>query len=132
MTSEKRSDQEIVEAYVRYQTGVGNMGDQSDWWAIEELNDLAIDDPERTWKIIQMINKTPVADGQWRSAMLAVVGCGPLEEIIALHPDTILPQILAAAEKDEILRTELSVIYESSFKPEIWARIQDAIGRKKK
>jgi hypothetical protein len=120
MTSETKSDQEIVEAYVR--------GDDSDWWAVEELNELAIDNPERVWKIIQMINASPVVNDPWRRALLAIVGCGPLEEIIALHGDKILPQILEVAKKDEVLRIELSTIYESSLRPEIWAQIQRIIG----
>lgn len=113
------TDTEISEAYVRYHLG----GAESDSWAPEELSQLAIDDPRRTWKIIQQINAIPIEDEAWSSSVHSSVGCGALEDLIALHEGTMLPVILDAAKDDALLQRELSTIYQASVSLSAWTKI---------
>jgi hypothetical protein len=57
------------------------------------------------------------------------MGCGALEDLIALHGEKMLPVILAAATANSILRFELSAIYETSVSPDAWKRIQAVLKR---
>jgi hypothetical protein len=113
------TDAEIAEGWVRYYTG----GAEADFWACEELTDLAQKDPDRAWIVIQRVNATPIQDG-WSESVHAVLGCGPIEELIAVHETQMLPVILQAAISDPILRKELSTIYESSVSPAAWKRMR--------
>jgi hypothetical protein len=74
--------------YVRYYLE----GAEADHWAAEELSQLAIDNPRRTWELIQKINTVPVEDAAWRTLIRATIGCGALEELIVLHEREFLPK----------------------------------------
>jgi hypothetical protein len=115
------TDENIAQTYVNYYC---NGGSKSDYWAVEELSQLAIEEPLRVWKIIQAINTIPVEDENWRKSLYATVGCGPLEDIIVIHESHCLPEIIEAAAEDRLLREELSAIYESSVSQNAWAQIQ--------
>jgi hypothetical protein len=102
------TETEIVQAYVRYFLE----GADSSAWAVEELSELASDDPERAWQIILWINATSVEDEAWLVPLSSAIGCGVLEDLIVLHEATMLPIIMQAAKEDAILRLELSTIRE--------------------
>lgn len=114
------TDDEIAETWIRYHME----GAESDFWACEELTDLAQKDPDHAWTVIQRINATPIHDDAWRQLVQGCLGCGPIEELIAVHETRMLPVILQAAASDPILREELSTIYESSINPAAWKQIQ--------
>lgn len=114
------SDDEIAEAYIRYQLE----GAKSDSWAPEELSQLAVDDPLRTWKIVQRINAIPIEDETWASSVHSSLGCGALEDLIALHEGTMLTVIVEAATGDALLKRELSTIYPTSISSRAWATIR--------
>jgi hypothetical protein len=124
---QKVDDAAWAASYVRYQCE----GDQADCWATEELTQLVIDNPRRSWKLINEINAISVKDEVWRKSIRASVGCGALEDLIVLHEGEYLPVILEAAKTDDALREELSAIYESSVRPELWAKLQNVISRKR-
>ena len=120
-------NQEIALRYVQYYSGRDLGPEHPDHQIIEALQELAVNDPLRTWDIIQQINAVPVVDKDWRKILYALIGCGELETIIALHPDVVLPKILAKAATDATVRAELATIYEESLDSDVWAEIQRVI-----
>jgi hypothetical protein len=112
-------DAEIAAAYVRYYKD----GAEADEWAPSELSQLAIDQPERAWRIIGLINATSVEDKAWRDFLHAVLA-GTLEHLIACHEEAMLPIILRAAADEPVLQKELASIYETSISPSAWAQIR--------
>ena len=122
----KTNDKELAAAYVRYY----REGAEADEWALDELHELAIDQPERAWNIIKIINTIPIEDEAWREFVHGMLGCGALEELVALHEESMLPVITEAAKSDPVLRSELTTIYESSISPNAWSQIRVVLGRK--
>lgn len=92
-----------------------------------ELSQIVIDQPERAWTIIRRINEVSIDSPESRNMIQATVGCGPLEDLIALHEKAMLSQILAAAETDQVLRRELEAIYASSISAGAFAAIQACV-----
>ena len=111
---------DLAQAYVRYMTG----GSEADAWALEELSKLTRENPRLAWKEIQRINSLPVSGEEWRQHIYAVVGSGPLEDLLVVHEAAMLPIVIEAAKHDAVLQFELSTIYESSVSPTIWAALQ--------
>ena len=129
MEPDDRIDAAIALSFVSYYAGGKSVGDKDHLWALTALDELAVDDPLRAWKIIGMINATPVGDPHGRAVLYAVIGCGPLGDIIALHTDVMLPKILQAAEGDAALRAQLAEIGEEAVGPGIWQEIQSILAR---
>ena len=121
------NDAELVSAYVRYFLE----GAEEDEWAPVELSQLAIDQPERAWRFIGLINATHIEGEVWRGSVHAALGCGALEELIALHEDEMLPIILRAAGKDPVIRTELATIYATSISPSASAQIRAVLAQQR-
>jgi hypothetical protein len=103
-------------------------GAEADVWAGIELSQIAIDDPDRAWRIIQRINQIEVDGTECQNHVGAAVGCGAIEDLITLHEETMLPIVVDAATRDPVLREELSCIYESSIGPKAWVAIQTVLG----
>ena len=99
-------------------------GSDADAWAAEELTELARENPTAAWEEIQRINSFSASGDGWRQHIHAVIGCGPLEDLLTIHEASVLPIIIEAAKHDAVLQSELSAIYESSVSPTIWAAIQ--------
>jgi len=118
------TDQQIADAWLRYY----RTGDKDAEWAVSELNEFSHQDPVRTWSIIRAINRTEIPDEEWRKFADGVLGCGPLENMITAHTDTILDAVLSEAKQNTRLRNQLSAIYESSVEPRVWTDIQAVLG----
>lgn len=102
-------------------------GEEKDYWSVERLNEMAKHEPEKAWGIIKEINSMEFPESEWEEHINSVIGCGPLEEIIALNSKTLLKPILLEAKGSIKLRAQLSMIYETSVNNEIWSEIQNAI-----
>lgn len=126
---EQDIDDEIAQAYAQYYAAAQGAGDKSYLWAIEALDQLAAEDPLRAWKIIRAINGITIANAERRLLLQAMIGCGPMEEMIALHTDLMLPKILRAAADDAAVRAELSEIAQEAVGPQIWIEIQAVLGQ---
>jgi hypothetical protein len=74
-------------------------------WQIRDRDDLAQlpipSDPERVWRIIQLINATPIEDEPWRKLMHAAVS-GAVEELVVVNERTMLPVVLRAAKESAV------------------------------
>jgi hypothetical protein len=113
----------LAEKWVSYYLN----GGKEDYSAVEKPQEIAQSEPIRAWKIIKEINSIQIDDRDWEKHINAIVGCGPLEDIIALHADLALEYILIEAKENTKLKEQLSVIYESSIPKRAWERIQNAI-----
>jgi hypothetical protein len=120
----KMNDADFAATFVRYFLE----GAKTDEWAPLELNQLAISDPERAWRIIQLINATAIEDESWREHVHAAVS-GAVEELVVVNERTMLPVVLCAAKESAVLRSELGCIYQSSVSPSIWAQIQAVVAQ---
>ena len=80
----------IAEAFVSYYLN----GEEKDYWAIEELNELSADNPKIAWKISKEILKLEINDPSWRDNVDGAVVLGAVENIIALHSKDYLNVIL--------------------------------------
>lgn len=114
------NDSDIADTYVRFYL----KGSESDSWAPIELSQLAINEPMRAWRIVEIINAIHIEDEAWRTHVRSTLGCGAIEDLIVLHESTMLPIILHAAEKNPVLRMELSAIYEGSVSSNSWVCIR--------
>jgi len=92
---------------------------------------VTLEDPEKAWEAIKEINSIEVSDREWQEHINSVIGCGPLEELVALNSKKLLESILIEAAQNEKLRTQLSMIYETAINNEIWLAIQNVIRNKK-
>ena len=120
-------NQEIAEAWINYYLA----GSENTEWAVSELDELSKQDSAQTWDIIQRINSIDIPDPTWHLFVDGAVGCGPLENILAIYPDEILDAVLAEAKGNQRLRTQLDVIYESSLPGCTWQKIQAVLNPEK-
>lgn len=109
------TDDEIVSGYL-----ANYSGDQSAFWAFEEVCELVSDDPERLWLItLQLIEQAP------DDAALAYVAAGPLEDILALHGPTFIERVEDLARSDSRFLLALSGVWgQVRLSPEIDARVR--------
>ena len=88
---------DLAQAYVAYYL----QGEEKHYWSVEKLNDMTVDDPEKAWEIIKEINLIEVSGSEWQDHINAVVGCGPLENLVALHSNKLLGAILLEAMQNK-------------------------------
>jgi hypothetical protein len=91
--------------------------------SVDELYELSKTDPERAWGVIKLVCQLPVNNSAWQATVDGALGCGPLENIIALFPDKVLDSILTEAKVNNRLRKQLNVIYDSDLPKETTQRI---------
>ena len=113
------TDEELISGYL-----INYSGDQSYFWAFEELDDLISTHPERAWLItLEMISRTT------DQAALAYIAVGPLEDILAYHGEIFIERIENLARKDPHFCLAVCGVWgQSRFKPAIYDRIQKLLG----
>jgi hypothetical protein len=95
--------------------------------SVDEIYELSGTDPERTWKIIQIINAHPIYNPAWQALVDGALATGPLENILALYSRDVLDMILTKAKTCIRLRHQLGMIYESSLPSSIWKKIAEVL-----
>ena len=90
------------------------------WWAEEQFQKLAHDDPETLWLLIQrVLQLTEKPD------VLGILAAGPLEDLINFHGAAFIERIERKAASDAAFRELLWGVWRSST-PDIWARVEAA------
>jgi hypothetical protein len=109
---------ELVVAYWRhYELTQGGRDDRlaadESVWALEEVQALVSkgDPTEALDLIIALVDAAPGIEG------VCYVGAGPLEDLIAIHPDETVEAIDAQSRQDERFRTALNSVYLSDRTP---------------
>ena len=116
----------LAEKWVEYYL----YGEEKYRGAADDLSELVITDPKKAWEIINRINEIEIQDKAWEDHVNSVLGCGPIEGLLALHPQEFTSLILNEARNSQRLCEQLSVIYESSIDKDIWLKIQKVIEKK--
>jgi hypothetical protein len=82
------ADSSLVSAWLRYEAEEHTKGEDSDWWAVEELQGIFRDEPDRAWNIT--VQLAEAAETPWQ---LVMIGCGVLEDLLNLDPDRYLDRL---------------------------------------
>ena len=119
MTLHGRTDEDIVAGYLAHHA----TGDDSLFWAFEDLSEILSDDPERAWRLtLQLISQSS------NEAVLAYVAAGPLEDLLAYHGHRFIERIEAQSKTDAVFHQALCGVWgQGRFDPEIYDRVQHAI-----
>jgi hypothetical protein len=95
MSGRSMLDAEIVEGFCRYYADQHAEGPAADHVAVEELGDLEDEDPERCWKILNLI--VEATDNMWTLVML---GAGELEDLLNDNPTRYFPLLTEAIRRN--------------------------------
>jgi hypothetical protein len=116
------SDEEVADTYLRHY----ELKQDSDFWALQEMDDIVRHDPERGWRLTRLlIQKAASAEA------LAYVAAGPLEDYIDCRADTaFMDRVAAAARDDERLQLALSGVWLGRSHPirERWLALMEEFG----
>ena len=92
------------------------------WWANERFFELMPEHPDECWHtILAILDREPGEN------VLAILGAGPLEDLIQEHGPAFIDKIEFEARENPPFKALLSRVWESS-NPEVWARVQRARG----
>jgi hypothetical protein len=84
----EQPDSKLVSTWLRYQADEHKKVEDADWWAVEDLQGIFRDQPDRAWDItVQLAN---AAETPWQ---LVMIGCGILEDLLSLDPDRYLDRL---------------------------------------
>ena len=112
---------EIVEAYfLNYKTKQDVY-----FWAWEEVDKAAHDEPDRAWQLImKLVEKAE------NKKMLCYIGSGPLEDLLTYHGEAVIDRIELKARHDQQFKFALSCVWENRIPKDIWKRVLKASDRK--
>ena len=110
----------LVETWIQYQNLPKNLkeGDAL-FWAWEQLTDMCEKDPESAWNVIQEIIITDQSD-----KILASVGAGPFEDLMAKHGAQFISRVELCARLDKAFRRMLGTVWKNQMADDVWDRIR--------
>jgi hypothetical protein len=86
------------------------------WGVLWQLTEYA---PDASWSVIEELMKLADSDGR-----LAIIGAGPVEDLLVHFPKEVIARIEARARADSSFRRMLSAVWPNSIPPAIYARVQ--------
>jgi hypothetical protein len=117
------TDAELISGYLAHAaTRTRDGTDAEHFEASDELDDLVTDEPERAWPLIcEIIRRIAPADED----ILAYVAAGPLENLLAQHPHTVIERVEILASNDAHFRRALSGVWGwNRIPPDVRARLE--------
>jgi hypothetical protein len=94
------------------------------FWAWERMRDLTGMDPELAWRVITLLmEESPSED------VLGSIGAGPLEDLLSDYGEGLIDRVETRARSDARFRECLAAVWQSDMSDELWARVQNAVGR---
>lgn len=115
----------LIEAYRVLATETdGTSVYEENFWAFECMDTIVSEKPELAFDlIVSALTRFSEANE------ISILAAGPLENLVQFHGGQMIDRIEREAASNEQFRFLLSGIWgETSVKPEIWRRIQDAVG----
>ena len=104
--------EQIATKYLRY----FETKQETDFWAIDEVDTLVLRDPERGWEITRtLVNRALTEEA------LAYVAAGPLEDLLNHHGAAVMVQIEQECLTNDHLRLALSGVWIEGENP-VWQR----------
>jgi hypothetical protein len=122
-------EQEIAEAWIKH-CHLSN-GDRSSrlqaktefLWAWETLRNLVRSDPEKAWRVVQIMWRADSSE-----QILAKIAAGPVEEILALHGTKFIDRFEAVARAEPIFNKMLGAVWQSTIPQDVWERVKAVAG----
>jgi len=88
-------------------------------WASNSLIRTTLSNPEKAWHIIlEILQQT---DDEW---VLTNVAAGPLEDLLAQHPDTAINLLEEEVQHNKKLRSILNGVWQNLMPDDVWKRLQ--------
>lgn len=78
------------------------------------LGQLVSESPEQAWQAIVLLLRDAETQSQ-----VAIIGAGPLEDLLVRHPSDALPRLLVAIAADESFRRAAAVVSKSAVSPAV-------------
>jgi hypothetical protein len=101
---------QLAQAYIKANDVYG---DASNFWAVEEMMDLPRTHPERAWQTILSVVEQGAP--MW---VLAVLGAGPLEDLLNSHGVDFIDRVEREAARNRRFYDALSCVYAHACRPE--------------
>lgn len=118
MTAEERDH--LASAWIAcMKASPGSSAHDKNAWAVSQLIDLMLDEPDAAWSTILAILKADSSG--W---MLEMLSAGPLEDLLAKHGSAFIDRIEQQAWKDSKFRLLLGGVWKGSMPEHVWVRIQ--------
>lgn len=114
----------LVNAWIALcETEEGSSTYEEKFWAYEQLSDLRMNDSELCWEIIINIMERDISD-----KVLANLGAGPLENLLAIHGATFIERVEALSRQDPKFRKLLGIVWQNLTPDDIWERVKAVAG----
>lgn len=124
----KEEYQDLIGAWItRYKVEgeADKFGEDSTYWAWEELNDICRSDPDLCWELILEILRADQSD-----RVLANLAAGPLEDLLVRHGSKVINRVESEARKDRQFKHLLGGVWKNAMSDEVWNRVQAVSGMK--
>src|SRR5579864_5533744 len=88
------------------------------------LYDFVQSDPEKAWRIIQILWRLDSSD-----EMLANIAAGPVEDILAKHGPKFIDRVETVARQEPIFKKMLGAVWgRNRMADDVWARLKAVAG----
>lgn len=123
-----RTESELAKGWLAYQraprAGTKSLAPEYLFEFVTELDDLVRIDPERSWRVIQVILMNARDDLE-----RACLAAGPLEDLLVFHGPKFIERLEAAAATDATFRELLTGVWRNGMAAPVWDRVQRAAAR---
>lgn len=122
----------LVDAWVNYTEAAMRRGGQiddgdSNYWAITTMDNLVRIDPETAWDILQCL-----IERARDPAVLACIGSGPLEDLLAKHGKDFVDRITARAREDSKFLEVAESVWQNVIPTDVWINLQKTLKEPRK
>jgi hypothetical protein len=116
-------EREIAEAWIKEQ----RTWDAKTPWdrhsAIAILGDLVHSDPEKAWRIMQIVWRLDSKDDN-----LGILAAGPIEDILAARGHQFIDRVETLARQEPIFKKMLGGLWQNAIPDDVWDRLKAVAG----
>jgi len=124
MTLDEQETRKLAEAWITFTANRLANENSEYFWAFEQLQALVDVDPDSAWKVIDSIRRLDTCS----DLVLANLGAGPLEDLLARHGSKFIEQFETLARQDAEFRRLLGVVWQNNIADDLWLRIKAVAG----
>ena len=124
----KEEYQDLIDTWItRYKVeGESNKsGEDSTFWAYEELDDICRNDPDLCWELILEILRIDQSD-----RVVGNLAAGPLEDLLVRHGAKMIDRVESQARKDRRFKNLLGGVWKNAMSDDVWSRVKAVSGAK--
>jgi hypothetical protein len=94
-------------------------------WVFDREYELIHGEPEQLWRFIKKVLSVDSSN-----RIQEVLSAGPLEDLLAMHGDTVIEWVESEAKSNPLFARLLGGVWKSSMTNEVWSRVQAVWNRK--